>query len=79
MSIDVTGAVSELLHKRNRGVELHPDLLLGNGGLELDSVALVEVLLECEETFGVVLAAELLASPALTVGALVERIQALQQ
>lgn len=76
MPTDVEKVVSDLLHKRARGAALHPDLPLGNGGLELDSVALVDVLLECEEAFGITIAAEMLAAPSLTVGALIEHIRA---
>jgi len=56
-------------------VELRPGLPLGAGGIGLDSIALVEVLLECEETFGVAIAAEALAGSALTVGSLIEYLR----
>ncbi len=74
----VAELVSDILRRRNRGIELRPELPLGSGGLGLDSVALVEVLLECEEAFGITLAAEMLDAPAFTVGSLVERIQAVR-
>jgi acyl carrier protein len=56
---------------------LDPDLPLGAGGLGLDSIRMVEVLLACEEQFGVALAAELLDGKPLTVGRLVDRIRGL--
>jgi len=71
----VTEQVHLILKARNRGADLRPDLPLGAGGLGLDSIALVEVLLECEDRFGVTMAAELLERPSLTVGLLVERIE----
>jgi acyl carrier protein len=73
----VSGQVNLILCAHNRAVELRPDLPLGGGGLGLDSIALVEVLVECEEQFGVTIAAEMLDQSSLTVGSLVERIQAL--
>ena len=76
-SIDVSGQVHAILSARQRGVELRPEMSLGSGGLGLDSIALVEVLLECEDRFGVSIAAEMLEQPSLTVGLLVERIEAL--
>jgi acyl carrier protein len=68
--------VHAILRARNGRVELRPDLPLGADGVGLDSIALVEVLLECEETFGVVIAAEILAGSPLTVGSLIEQLQA---
>ena len=48
---------------------LPADLRLGAGGLGLDSIAMVELLLDGERRFGIS-AAELLAGPPLTVGLL---------
>jgi acyl carrier protein len=70
-------AVYAILSGRNPEVELRPDLPLGEGGLNLDSIALVEVLLDCEDQLGVTVAAEMLGQSNLTVGWLVERIDAL--
>ena len=78
MPEEVAGRLFDILRKRNPGIVLRDDLPLGRGGVELDSVGIVDVLLECENTFGVTLAAEMLDAPALTVGLLAERIQALQ-
>jgi acyl carrier protein len=74
---DVEDEVAELLRQRNPRVPLRADLPLGSAGLGLDSIALVEVLLAVEEKFGVVLAAELLASETMTVGALTDRVRSL--
>jgi acyl carrier protein len=56
--------------------ELPEDLRLGAGGLGLDSISLVELLLECERKFGLRGVAELLEGPPLTVGILITRLQA---
>jgi acyl carrier protein len=70
--------VRDLLRSRvlraSDGIGLPDDLRLGPGGLGLDSIALVELLLECEQRFGEPLAAELLVGEPLTIGRLVERI-----
>ena len=73
--------MSDQLHSILRAhigeVELRPDLPLGGSGLGLDSIALVEVLVDCEKKFGVTITEEILDQPSFTVGFLVERIQAL--
>jgi acyl carrier protein len=69
--------VYAILRARNADVPLGAEVAMGSGGVNLDSIALVEVLLECEDRFGVSIAAELLDRPSLTVGMLVERIEAL--
>jgi acyl carrier protein len=71
----IEAGVHAILRARNRHVELRPGLPLGADGVGLDSIALVEVLLECEETFGIVIAAEVLAGAPLTVGSLIEQLQ----
>ncbi|HEV7238419.1 MAG TPA: phosphopantetheine-binding protein [Thermoanaerobaculia bacterium] len=76
MPEDTIERIHAILRARNRHVELHPRLLLGTDGLGLDSIALVEVLLECEEAFGVVIATEVLAASPLTVGLLIDAVQA---
>ncbi len=76
MPDDVARGVYAILNARNPGIELHTDTPLGSGGLGLDSIALVEVLLECEDRFGVAIAAEALAHSPLTVGSLLDKIRA---
>lgn len=76
MPADVVERVHAILRARNHHLELLPDLSLGAGGLNLDSIALVEVLLECEDAFGVMLGTEVLAASPLTVGRLIETLQA---
>jgi acyl carrier protein len=56
--------------------DLGGDLRLGAGGLGLDSIALVELLLDCERRLGLVNVAELLEGPPLTVGLLVAHARA---
>ena len=77
-SSSIRAGVFSILGRRGNGAELHDALSLGSDGLGLDSVAMVEVLLECEERFGVTIAAELLERAApLTVGTIVDRIEGL--
>jgi acyl carrier protein len=79
--VSVERAVRDLLRSRSplaRGLSALPDaLLLGPGGLGLDSIALVELLLDCEERFGMSGAAELLLGPPLTLGRLIAQVGAL--
>lgn len=73
-------AVRELLRSRaplaGAGAELPDGLLLGSGGLGLDSIALVELLLDCEQRFGIPRPIELLEGEPLTVGRLVVHVRA---
>jgi hypothetical protein len=73
-------ALRELLAARSPLVSatspLPHDLPLGAGGLGLDSIALAELVLECEERFGLASAAEILAGPPLTVGGLAAALRA---
>jgi acyl carrier protein len=55
--------------------DLPDDLALGPGGLGLDSIALVELLLDCERRFGIPRPVDLLEGPPLTVGLLVSHIR----
>lgn len=54
---------------------LPDDLPLGTGGLGLDSISLVELLLECERRFGLRGVAGLLEGPPLTVGILIAHLK----
>lgn len=55
---------------------LSDDLPLGPGGLGLDSIALVELLLDCERRFGIPRPVDLLEGAPLTVGLLVSHVRA---
>ena len=78
--VDLSDSVRDLLLARSplarRDAGLADDVPLGAGGLGLDSIALAELLLECEARFGLATAAELLAGPPLTVGRLVAHVRA---
>ncbi|HYG62166.1 MAG TPA: acyl carrier protein [Thermoanaerobaculia bacterium] len=73
-------AVLDLLRSRaplaRDRAELPDDLRLGSGGLGMDSIALVELLLDCEEQFGIPRPVELLEGEPLTVGRLVAHVRA---
>jgi len=72
---DVAELVHALLRERSPVArarpDLHDDLPLGAGGLGLDSIALVELLLDCEQRLGIGPHPALLEGPPLTVGRLV--------
>jgi len=74
---DIEEAIEQILRRRGYHGVVRADLPLGAGGLGLDSIAIVEVLLACEERFGVVIAAELLAGEPLTLGRLADSLRAL--
>lgn len=80
MNAGIEDAVRDLLRSRSplarsRG-ELPGDLRLGSGGLGLDSISLVELLLDCERRLGLANVAALLAGPPLTVDLLVAHVLA---
>lgn len=54
--------------------DLPDDLALGSEGLGLDSVAVVELLLACEQACGVRLAPDVFEGTAVTVGSLVAAV-----
>jgi acyl carrier protein len=70
--------VREILRGRASGLavgeELPDDLLLGAEGLGLDSIALAELLLDCQQRFGVSVVALLEGEP-LTLGRLVAYLE----
>ena len=74
--LDLLRARSPLAQRLAPGSGLPADLPLGTGGLGMDSIALVELLLEVEQRFAVSAAAELLAGPPLTVGLLLAHLHA---
>jgi acyl carrier protein len=55
--------------------ELVPDAALGSDGLGLDSIAIAEVLLDCQQRFGVGSMASLLEGDPLTLHRLIEYLQ----
>jgi acyl carrier protein len=71
----VRDLVRSRVPRAREAADLPEDLRLGAGGLGLDSIALVELLLECEQRFGVSMAAELLEGPPLTLGHLLARVR----
>jgi acyl carrier protein len=79
--VDLAEELRELLRSRSAlavsgaAGDLPDDLRLGPGGLGLDSIAMVELLLDCERRFGLATVAELLAGPPLTVGHLLAHVR----
>ncbi|HEV2844085.1 MAG TPA: phosphopantetheine-binding protein [Thermoanaerobaculia bacterium] len=78
--LDTAEAVRDLLRARaplaRDRSDLPDGLPLGPGGLGLDSIALVELLLDCERRFGIPRPVDLLEGPPLTVGLLVSHVRA---
>ena len=83
--MDIEETVRDLVRSRaplaRAHAELADDLRLGPGGLGMDSIALVELLLDCEQRFGFRSGSwrpgELLEGPPLTVGRLVAHVRAM--
>jgi acyl carrier protein len=77
MSSDQTvdDALRDLLQVRDGAHDLSDELPLGAGGLGLDSIGMVQLLLQCEERFHVAIAGELLAGEPLTMGRLAAHIR----
>ena len=74
-AVSTDALVREILRKRGvRAENIDPHTPLGGDGLGLDSIAIAEVLLECEMRFGVNVA-DLLSGEAITFGKLVERLE----
>lgn len=74
---DIRRQIEAILQQHSPHTPLSDDTPLGANGLGLDSIALVEVLLECEAALGISIAAEMLDGTSLTVGALIARAEAL--
>ena len=81
--MDIEETVRDLVRSRaplaRAHGELADDLRLGPGGLGMDSIALVELLLDCEQRFGLRPGSwrpgELLDGPPLTVGRLAAHLR----
>lgn len=76
--MDIEEAVLDLLRSRAPLAANGPlpgELRLGARGLGLDSIALVELLLDCERRFGIPATTELLAGAPLTVGQLIAHVR----
>ncbi|HEX7183734.1 MAG TPA: phosphopantetheine-binding protein [Thermoanaerobaculia bacterium] len=77
--MEIDEAVRDLVRSRaplaQDAPELPEDLRLGAGGLGLDSIALVELLLDCERRFGIPAPIGLLEGPPLTVGGLAAHVR----
>ena len=75
---DVAETVLDLVRSRaplaGSGALPH-ELRLGAGGLGLDSIAMVELLLDCEQRFGLTVVSELLTGAPLTVGRLLAHVR----
>ena len=89
--MDIEETVRDLVRSRaplaQAHAELADDLRLGPGGLGMDSIALVELLLDCEQRFGFRAGScagswrpgELLDGPPLTVGRLAAHVRAVAE
>ena len=76
----VDAEILRLIEQRAPGLAPGSDpraLALGKGGLDMDSLDKIRLLLECEERFGVKFEEEFLNRPSLTVNDLIQGIQAL--
>lgn len=75
---DLERAVRDLVRRRaplaGGAAELPDSLTLTAGGVGLDSITLVELLLDCEQRFAIPLARDLLDGAPLTVGRLVRGV-----
>ncbi len=74
--MNIEDRVREILRSDTSG-DLPSDLPLGATGLGLDSIAMIEVLLACEERFGVTFAEDFVADETLTIGGLADHVRAL--
>lgn len=72
---DIEQTIRAILRAHSHDIELTPDLPLGSHGMGLDSIGLVEVLVECEMRLGVLITSDLLAGQVLTVGELIEAVR----
>ena len=77
--MDTLSEVRALLLKHlPRGTDsatLVEDLRLGSEGAGLDSIAMVELLLDCEQRFTVAISEQILADGHLTLGGLVQTVR----
>lgn len=80
LPVPTAEALHELLRAHSPLAASHAalpaELPLGAGGLGLDSIAVVELLLACERRFGIAPSTELLAGPPLTVAGLLAHLRA---
>lgn len=82
--MDIEETVRDLVRSRAPLARVHSeladDLRLGPGGLGMDSIAMVELLLDCEQRFGFRPGSwrpgELLEGPPLTIGRLAAHLRA---
>ena len=75
--MNIEEGVREILRRHTSSGDLPSDLPLGATGLGLDSIAMIEVLLACEERFGVAFAEDFVADESLTIGGLTDHVRAL--
>lgn len=72
---DVAAIVREIIAKHASTSGFDDDTRLGGDGLGLDSIAMAEVLIDCEQRFGIEIA-DLLGGEAVTIRRIVDRIAA---
>ena len=67
--------IRQILRERGHDAAAGADRPLGANGIGLDSISLVELLLEIDARFGVALAESLLQDDALTIGAIARAVR----
>jgi acyl carrier protein len=72
---DLTATVRGIVAKHAPAAALDDDAPLGGDGIGLDSIAIAEVLIDCESRFGVEIA-DLLGGEPVTIRRIVERLGA---
>ncbi len=72
---DLTATVRRIVAKHAPAAALDDDVPLGGDGIGLDSIAIAEVLIDCESRFGVEIA-DLLGGEPVTIRRIVERLGA---
>ncbi len=78
-SMDIEIEIRRLIERRSPAArnirDLSDDLKLYDGGLGLDSLDLIRLILDCEDRFGIEFSREFLDSGNFTIGALIDQVR----